>query len=63
NRPETEILVTNGGMQALYVIFTGLINPGEEVLIPSPCFFFNGIIELVGGIPRYCPSEEDNNFA
>jgi len=61
--PETEILVTNGGMQALYVIFTGLINPGEEVLIPSPCFFFNGIIELVGGIPRYCPSEEDNNFA
>ncbi len=61
--PETEILVTNGGMQALYVLFTGLINPGEEVLIPSPCFFFNGIIELVGGIPKYCPNGQDNNFA
>jgi aspartate/methionine/tyrosine aminotransferase len=60
--PETEILVTNGGMQALYVVFTGIINRGDEVLIPSPCFFFNGIIELAGGIPRYCFSGEDNNF-
>jgi aspartate/methionine/tyrosine aminotransferase len=61
--PETEILITNGGMQALYVAFTGLINPGDKVLIPSPCFFFNGIIELVGGIPQYCPNGENNNFA
>lgn len=61
--PETEILVTNGGMQALNVVFTGLINRGEEVLIPSPCFFFNGVIELVGGIPRYCPNGQDNDFA
>ena len=37
--PETEILVTNGAMQAIYIIMTGLLDPGDEVLMPSPSFF------------------------
>ena len=60
--PRTEILVTNGAMQALYIIMTGLLNPGDEVLMASPAFFFNGIIKLVGGIPVFVPMEEDDGF-
>jgi len=60
--PEEEILVTTGAMQALYIIMTGLLNPGEEVLMASPAFFFNGIIELVGGKTVYGEMDEEEGF-
>ena len=44
--PETEILVTNGGMQAAYTVFTGILDPGDEVIIPSPGFFFDEPVKL-----------------
>jgi aspartate aminotransferase len=31
-----EVLVTNGGIHALYVMFQGLLEPGDEVLLPDP---------------------------
>jgi len=60
--PESEILVTNGAMHALYVTMTTFLNAREEVIIFSPSFFFNGIIKLVGGIPIYVPLGEETEF-
>ena len=60
--PRTEILVTNGGMQALYITMTTLLNPGDEVLMFSPSFFFDGIVQLVGAIPVYVPTNEEEDF-
>ncbi len=60
--PERQILVTNGAMHALYVTMTTFLNPGEEVIIFSPGFFFDGIIKLVEGIPVYVPLSEQNEF-
>lgn len=60
--PESEILVTSGAMQALYVTMTTFLNAREEVIIFSPSFFFNGIIKLVGGIPIYVPLSEQTEF-
>lgn len=56
------ILVTNGAMHALYIVLTSLLDPGEEVLLYSPAFFFYGIIELVGGVPIYAPLDEEEGF-
>ena len=56
------ILVTNGAMHALYIVLTSLLDPGEEVLLYSPSFFFYGIIELVGGVPVYAPLDEEEGF-
>ena len=50
--PDTEILVTNGAMQALGVCFRSLVEPGDEVVVPAPCFFFEGPIRAAGGSPR-----------
>jgi aminotransferase len=36
--PDTEILVTVGVSEALYLAMTALLNPGDEVIIPEPCF-------------------------
>lgn len=53
--PETEILVTNGAMQALGICFRSLVQPGDEVVVPAPCFFFEGPIRAAGAVPVYVP--------
>ena len=48
--PEREILVTNGAMHALSILFRALLKPGDEVIAPTPCYFFGGLIERAGGV-------------
>jgi len=50
--PETEIIITAGGQQALMLCFNLLVDAGDEVLIPSPGFllYYSGI-PLTGGRP------------
>lgn len=51
--PQRELLVTNGAMHALALVFRSLLEPGDEVLVPSPCYFFEGPIRSAGGTPVY----------
>jgi aspartate/methionine/tyrosine aminotransferase len=60
--PETGVLVTNGAMQALGVCFRSLLEPGDEVVVPTPCFFFGGPIQRAGGVPVYVPSSEADGW-
>jgi len=48
--PESGILVTNGAMHALSLVFRALLQPGDEVIVPIPCYFFGGLIERAGGV-------------
>jgi aspartate/methionine/tyrosine aminotransferase len=48
--PERELLVTNGAMHALSLLFRALLEPGDEVVVPTPCYFFGGLIERAGGV-------------
>lgn len=60
----TEIMVTAGGQEALYLTFLSLLNPGDEVLIPDPCFGpFALAIQLAGGVAVKIPLQPDNNYA
>ena len=50
--PETNILVTNGGKQAVFQSFAAVIDPGDEVLLPAPYWTtYPEAITLAGGIP------------
>lgn len=60
--PESEILVTNGAMHALHIIMTGFIESGDEVILPSPGFFFDGLVKLAGGRMLYVKNQEENGF-
>ena len=60
---QTEVLISNGAMQALNLMFRAILNPGDEVIIPSPCYFFGGCVELAGGIPVHVPMDEADGFA
>ena len=48
----SQILVTAGASEALYTAITGILNPGEEVVIPTPAFpLYESIVTAAGGVP------------
>lgn len=51
---EDQVLVTIGATQALYTALTGILNPGEEVIIPTPGFvLYESIVLAAGGKPVF----------
>ncbi len=58
------VLVTNGGKQAIYNLFQVILNPGDEVLIPSPYWLsYPEITLLAGAIPVKLSSSPDTGFS
>ena len=50
--PESEILVTVGVSEALYLAMTAVLDPGDEVIIPQPCFVsYAPEVSFAGGVP------------
>ena len=58
----SQVLVTNGGKQAVYEAFATLLDPGDEVLLPSPYWTtYPEAIALAGGraVPVFAGAEQD----
>jgi len=50
--PSSEVIVTVGGSEAIDLAFRALIEPGDEILIPEPCFVaYSPITSITGGVP------------
>jgi aminotransferase len=61
--PESEILITVGVSEALYVAMTSVIDPGDEVIIPEPSFVsYAPEVTLAGGVPVSVPTYVENDF-
>jgi aminotransferase len=61
--PANEIVVTVGVSEALYLAMNAILEPGQEVIIPSPCFVsYQAEVILAGGVPVELPSRVDENF-
>ncbi|MEM3536144.1 MAG: pyridoxal phosphate-dependent aminotransferase [Candidatus Bathyarchaeia archaeon] len=61
--PNSEVLVTVGGTEAIFLALFSLINPGDEVLIPNPGFVcYQPSVILAGGVPVSVPLLEKNDF-
>lgn len=61
--PEEEIMVTSGGIEALFLIMSACLDPGDEVIISNP-YWSNHIeqIKFCGGVPVQVPVYEKNGF-
>lgn len=58
-----EIVVTPGGMNALYSIYMALLQPGDEVLLPTPGFpNMDETVALLGGSPVFYPLAAESGF-
>ncbi len=61
--PKDEVLVTVGGSEAIDLLIRAIISPGDEVLIPEPCFVcYNPCTLMAGGVPVTIKTEEKDNF-
>ncbi len=58
-----ETVVTVGGSEAIDMCIRALVNPGDEVIIPEPCFVcYYPITTLTGGVPVPLPLKAENGF-
>ena len=49
--PASEIFVTVGGSEAIDMALRAIINPGDEIIVPEPCFVcYSPLIEIMGGV-------------
>lgn len=58
-----DILVSSGAKHTLFTILQGIIDPGDEVLIPTPCWVsYPEMVRMAGGVPIFIPADESTNF-
>ena len=61
--PETEILVTVGGSEAIDGAIRAIVEPGDEVIIPQPSYVcYEPITVLAGGVPVIIETKSENEF-
>ena len=61
-QPEN-VVITNGGKQAIFNLFQVVLNPGDEVIIPSPYWLsYPEMARLAGAIPIFISSSPENGF-
>ena len=59
----SQVLVTNGGKQAVYNTFATLLDPGDEVLVPAPYWTtYPEAIALAGGVPVAVETDETSGY-
>jgi len=62
--PEREMIITAGANQALLLALLTLLEPGDEVVLPSPYFMNHEMaVRAVGAVPVEAPLAEDTGFA
>ncbi len=61
--PKTEIIVTVGGSEAIDIAMRAIINPGDEVIIPTPSFVcYEPLAQMAGATVIPVVTEEKDNF-
>lgn len=60
---EENILVTVGGSEAIDLAIRAVVRPGDEVIIPEPCFVcYEPITQLTGGVPVHIATRAEDQF-
>jgi len=60
---QSEIVVTVGVSEALYLVFAAILDPDDEVIIPTPCFVsYQAEVALAGGVPVEIATFAEDHF-
>ena len=61
--PDSDILVTVGGSEAIDAAIRAIVNPGDEIIIPQPSYVcYEPITRLAGGVPVIINTKAENDF-
>ena len=62
-KPESEILLTVGGSEAIDLVFRAVLSPGDEVIIPQPSYVcYEPLTRLSGGVPVIIETKAEDEF-
>jgi aminotransferase len=62
-RPDDEVLVTVGVSEGMDLAMRALLDPGDEVLVPEPCYVsYKPCVSLAGGVPVGVPTSAEDRF-
>jgi aspartate aminotransferase len=58
-----QVIVTNGAKHALFGALAAILNPGDEVLLPAPCWVsYPEMVQMNGGVSVMVPGREEDDF-
>ncbi len=58
-----EALLTVGGSEGIDIALRAMLDPGDEVIVPEPCYVsYVACVELAGGVPVSIPLKNENEF-
>ena len=61
--PDSELLITVGVSEGLDLAMRAILNPGDEVIIPDPCYVsYSPCVTLAEGVPIMVTTNQENNF-
>ena len=61
--PAGEIIVSAGAKPVIFTALCAIINPGDEVILPSPCWVsYPEMVQMAGGVPVFAPTSAENGF-
>jgi aminotransferase len=61
--PDSEFLITVGVSEGLDLAMRAILNLGDEVIMPDPCYVsYNPCVVMAGGTPVMVPTNQENNF-
>lgn len=59
----SQVIVSNGAKFSIYASLAAIVNPGDEVLIPTPCWVsYPEIVRIVGGVPVLVQGDAKKGF-
>lgn len=61
--PGTEVVVTNGAQHGLFLALVGTLGPGDEILVPTPTYFLDGLITLSGASALFVALDPRTGYA
>lgn len=56
------VIVTPGAKHAIFCALVSILDPGDEVVIPSPCWTYEAMVRIAGGRPVFLRTDEDGGF-
>jgi len=56
------VIVTPGAKHAIFCTLAATLDPGDEVIIPSPCWTYEAMVRIVGGKPVFIESKQSDEF-
>lgn len=63
NYSNSQIIISTGAKQCIWNVFSAILNPGDEVIVPKPYWVsYPELIKLADGVPVFASGDEDNNF-